>query len=704
MHINRFAMASRAMLHASLAVTLATTLAAVIPCTAAAQFPTKPPAAAPIKAAAFPPFQEATLPNGLKLLVVRNAKQPVTAVTLAFAAGSAYDPAGKSGLADLTASLLTKGAGKRSADEVSAAIEAVGGSIGAGAGKDFLSIRADVLTGSAKLAFDLIADAVIRPTFADKELELARTQTLSGLQLSQSQPASLASRAIAKGLYGDHPYSRRADPASVQAIKRDDVIAFHKARLRPSGALLVVAGSLSLAEAQKLATDAFGSWTGAPATVAAFKAPPVRTATEIVLVHRPGSVQSNIVVGNLTSTPNDPRNFGASIANRILGGGADSRLFMILREQKSWTYGAYSSLNQYKGTGMFEATAEVRTDVTDSSLVEMLKQIKRIGDEPMPVDEFSAIQNSMTGQFPLTIESAGQVAAQVVNAKLLGRPSDYVATYRQKLSAVTPAQVQAAAKALFRRDAALIVVVGDGTKLYEKLKAIAPVKLVSAEGDPMKPEDLTVKSVLVNWDLSKLVPRSDSFAILVQGKPVGYQTTKLEKADGGWKYSEDTHLATFIQQHTEVRFTDKIVMQSVMQSGKTGGQDTKIDVTYANGHAKGTAAVPGPGGIKTVTVDADVPAGSLDDNIFQPMLAALRWAPGAKFTIPIFMSGKGSATTMNAVVGGEESVEVIAGKFDTWKVNVTGGDAPITMWLEKSTGRVVKLAPVGQPVEFQLVK
>jgi len=213
-----------------------------------------------------------------------------------------------------------------------------------------------------------------------------------------------------------------------------------------------------------------------------------------------------------------------------------------------------------------------------------------------------------------------------------------------------------------------------------------------------------VKTALVNWDLGKLVPRADSFTILVQGKPFGYQTTKLEKADGGWKYSEDTRLAAFVQQHTEVRFTDKIVMQSVAQSGKTQGQETKIDVTYANGHAKGTANVPGPTGIKAVAVDADVPAGSLDDNILQPMLGALRLAPGAKFAIPVFMSGKGSATTLNAVVGGDENVEVVAGKFDTWKVNVTGGDSPITIWVEKGTGRVVKLALVGQPVEFQLAK
>ena len=670
-----------------------------------AQFPTTAPAPSVIKPAAFPPFQEATLPNGMRLLVVQNRKQPVVAISLSFPAGSAYDPRGKSGLADMVAGLLTKGAGKRSADEIAAAIEGVGGSISAGAGADFLTLGADVLENNAKLAFDLIADAAIRPTFPEKELELLRTQSLSGLQLELSQPASIASRAFAKGLYGDHAYGRRSDPASVKAITRDDVLRFHRARMRPSGALLVVAGSLSLAEAQKLATAAFGEWSGASAAVAAGKAPSGRTSTEILLVHKPGAVQSNILVGNLTWGPADPRSYAAAVADKVLGGGANARLFLILREQKSWTYGAYSAMRRHKDAGNFEASTEVRTEVTDSALVELLSQLKRIGAEPIPAKEFDDARNSLTGAFPLTIESASQVASQVSSAKLLGLPPKYVGTYRQRLAAVTVPAAQAAAKAAIRPDQALIVVVGDGAKIYEKIRTIAPVRIVSADGSPLTAADLAPKAVALDLAMERLVARSDSFSIFVQGNPLGWQTSKLEKVGNVWTYTERVQIAGFVQQSTEVSFTDKLEMRSVHQAGKQAGQDGKTDVTYASGRATGSATTPAAGGPKTITVDAEVPTGAIDDNLVSVILPALRWASGAKFRVAVFQSGKGTATTLSITVSGEESVKVPAGTFDAWKAEVTGGEAPITVWVERAGAqRLLKLALVGQPVEFQLVK
>jgi len=680
-------------------------LLAAAPHIARAQFPAQPPAAAAIKPATFPPFEEATLANGMRLLVVHSAKQPVVAVSLSFPAGSVYEPAAKAGLADMVASLLTKGAGKRTADDISGAIESVGGSIGAAASADFMEIRADVLAGDAKLAFDLMADAAMHPTFPEKEVELQRTQTLSQLTLELSQPASLAERAFARGLFGSHPYGRRSEPATVKAITRADLVAFHATRIRPAGSLLVVAGSLTMAQATQLATAAFGQWKGAapePVKLAAF---PSRTAREIVLVHRAGSVQSNIVVGNLTWRPDDPRAYGATIANRLLGGGADSRLFMTLREAKGWTYGAYSSLVRRRLMGDFEATAEVRTAVTDSALVELLSQLDRVGNEPIPADEFERTRNALTGAFPLNIESANQVAAQVSTAKLLGLPADYVPTYRQRLSAVTAAQAQAAAKAAIRPAQALIVVVGDATKLRDKLEKIAKVTLVAPDGTPLTPEDLVVKAGALDLAMERFVPRRDSFTIMVQGNALGYQLAKLEKTAGGWTYTDVTRLATFLQQNTEVRFTDTFVMQSVQQTGKVQGQDTKIDVVYANGHAKGTAATPGAGGVKNVAVDADVPAGAIDDNLLQAIFPALKWAAGAKFSVPVFQSGKGTTVNISIAVTGDESVKVLAGTFDAWKADVLGGDAPITIWIEKGGAhRLLKLSITGSPIEFQLAK
>jgi zinc protease len=209
---------------------------------AQAQYPKTPPPAGPLQPAPFPPFQEAVLPNGLRIVVVESHKQPIVSIALAFPAGGFHDPVGKEGLASMTAGLLTKGAGTRSADQIAEAIEGAGGSLGAGAGGDFLTLSASVLTTSLPLAFELMGDAVLRPSFPEKEVELLRTQTLSGLEAQKSQPASLASKAFREAIYGNLPYARNQSPASVKAITRQDILAFHNQRLKPGGALLVVAG------------------------------------------------------------------------------------------------------------------------------------------------------------------------------------------------------------------------------------------------------------------------------------------------------------------------------------------------------------------------------------------------------------------------------------------------------------------------------
>ena len=691
-----------------MSIRLAVASCALLPAlTSAQQFPTRPPAPLLLAPAKFPPFQQATLPNGLKLLVVSNPRLPVLSMSLAFPAGSQYDPDGKAGLAEMLASVLTKGADSRDADAVAAAIEGVGGSLTAGAGPDFLTINANVLAENAALAFELVADAAMRPSLADKEVELYRTQALSALQLAQSQPEAIAARVFARELYGTHPYGRSADPASVKAISRADLVAFHTTRLAPRGALLVLAGDITLVTAQQLAAAAFRGWNGMRAPAGALLGiESSRTATEIVLVHLAGSVQSNIVVGNLTWAPADPRSYAATLANKVLGGGADSRLFMILREQKGWTYGAYSSLTRHLGTGYFSASAEVRTDVTDSSLKEMLAQLNRIRTVPIPAKEFEDAKSALVGRFPLQVETSAEVAAQVSTAQLLGLAPDYVQTYRQKLQAATPVTALAAAKAAIRPDAALAVVVGDGAKLYEKLKAIAPVRLVSPDGAPLKPEDLVVKASALDLAIDRLAPRSDSFTVFVQGNPFGFQRGRLEKDGAGWKYSEDTNLGPIVQQHTEVRFGSDLVPGSVVQGGKSQGLDTKIDVSYAGGRAKGSATTPQQaGGTKTVQVDAEVPKGAIDDNMITPLLAAFRWAAGAKFTVSVFQSGKGTVLPATLTVSGEETVQVPAGTIDAWKVDLTGGEQALTFWVEKAAPyRTVKIAIVGAPVELRLVK
>lgn len=672
---------------------------------AVAQYPTSPPPAGPVTPARFPPFQQVVLTNGVRLMLVENHAQPVLSISLTMPAGSAYDPAGKEGLASMVAQLLTKGAGGRSADQIAATIEGVGGTLNAGAGPDFLTIGADVLSPQAELAFELMADAVVRPTFPESELDLLQTQTLSALQLELSQADAVASRFFARHVYGNHPYARRPTAGSTQAITREDVVQFHRRRLRPGGALLVLAGDITLARARALTTQAFRGWTGRAPAAAPFPAPPTRAQAQIILVHRPGSVQSNIVVGNTTFGPADPQFYAARLANQILGGGSDSRLFLVLREQKGWTYGAYSGLDRPKGMGTFQAGAEVRTEVTDSALHELLVQLRNLGFTPLPDSELVSAKGTLVGRFPLTIETANQVAAAVTQARLLGLPANYLQTYRTRLAAVTAAQVRAAARTMIQTRTPLIVVVGDAAKIYEQLKAIGPVTLFTPEGDPLDPAELAAKAGALDLDLARLVPVSDSFAVMVQGRPLGYQRSELRRTGDGFEFREETQIATFMQQATTVSMGADASVRAVAQTGKTQGKDTRINITYAAGRIKGDARVAGQPEFKEFSIDTAVTAGTVDDNQIQALIPALRWGPDAKWTMTVFSAGQNQSTAMNLTVKGVESVEVPAGSFEAYRAEMSGGPAVVNFFVTTAAPhRLVKITIVGAPLEFVLVK
>lgn len=668
----------------------------------AAQFPTRPPAPMPLEPAQFPPFAETILANGLRVIVVSSNKQPVVSLTLAMPGGSFHDPAGRSGIAAMMAGLLTKGAGNRTAEEIAAAIEGVGGSLSASAGIDFLTLSTAVLSGDRRLAFDLLADAALRPTFPATELDLLRKQTLSALALERSQPAAIASRAFATGIFGDHPYGRSTDEASVGAITRADLVAFHGQRVRPNQALLVIAGAIDTLEARELATTAFGAWGGVAAGVPATRAAPQRMRSEILLVHRPGSVQSNLVVGNTTWTATDARGYALTLANQVLGGASDSRLFQILREEKGWTYGAYSGAARRRVLGSFMATAEVRTEVTDSALVELLAQMRRLSVEPMPVEEFERQKQTLVGRFPLEIETAQQVASQVAGARLLGLATDYVQTYRQRLAAVTPEQARAAARQGIRADAAYVVVVGDATKLGDRLKGIAPVTIVDIDGKALATDELEIKGAALDLDLARLAPATDSFTVMVQGQPFGYQVAALARDGDGWAYRERSQLATVVQQQTEVRFGADLAMRTTSQSGRFQGQEMRLAVRYTEGTASGEGVTPGAQGMQPVKYEnVTIPIGTLDDNLVQGLLPYFKWTPTASFTVSVFASGKGVIEPRTYKVTGEEVVTLPTGDVNTYKVAVTGGEQPGTYWIESAAPhRLIKFGPANAPIEF----
>jgi hypothetical protein len=356
-------------------------------------------------------------------------------------------------------------------------------------------------------------------------------------------------------------------------------------------------------------------------------------------VHRPGSAQANIALGNTTIVPTDPIYYPARVATQTLGGGPDSRLFLILREQKSWTYGAYAALHRYRGLGYWQATAEVRTDVADSALRELLHQVDRMRSEPIPDSELVATKGFLVGSFPLTIETPSQIAGQVANVKLLGLGDDYVRLYRERLSAVTAAQARAAATRLYRRSGLTIVVVGDAVKLYDRLRTIASVRLVDVDGKPLAPADLNPRASPVALDLTQVVAHTDSSRVVVQGNPVGFTVSEVRRPADSLVYSERSNLAggTF-EQHTTVALDPGDgAVRRVDQKTTQQGQTTETHLTYGAGRAKGSSAAVQPdGSVKQFDIDTALPPGTSDENAVPFVVPALPLVAGKSIALTFF--------------------------------------------------------------------
>jgi hypothetical protein len=487
----------------------------------------------------------------------------------------------------------------------------------------------------------------------------------------------------------------------VKAITRADLTGFHDRYFRADNALLVVSGDVTTAQVQELARKDFGAWKGGGAPQVAFTDPPARQGTTIYLVNRPGSVQSNILVGDVAIRPDNPDYYPLQVMNQIVGGGTDSRLFTILREQKGWTYGAYSQVTRPKNVGYFVANAEVRTAVTDSALTEMLHQLRRIRDEPISTQELDAARSFLVGSFPLRIETASQIASQVARNRLLGLPAEELLSYRDRIQAVTAADVQRVAREYVRPDQAVIVVVGDASQIYPTLQGIAPIVLTDVEGKPMQPGDLTVKASTDRFDATRLKPMTLEYRVLVQGNAMGDATTTLAKEGGQWVSTQKVNAAGATQEEV-TRFDDAFTPVSSHQTAAQGPIQMEVTLTFADGKVTGTAKLPAQmGGDRTI--DTAVPPGTVFNGMGQWILAASELRPGKTISVPAFNAQSGSAANATFKVGAAEQVTVPAGTFATFKVDATVGPQQLTLWVRQDAPHIaVKQEIAGQPVVVEL--
>jgi zinc protease len=443
---------------------------------------TTPPEPFPVSEFALPEITENVLENGLELVVIERPELPLLSVDLYLPGGGSAVPADKAGLAEITASLLTRGTETRSAQEIASVIEQEGGSIGAGASSDSLSVGVFALKEDIDLAFDLLSDVALNPTFPEAEFEIEREGLLTGLQFELDDPEALGYRVFNQLIYGEHPYGNLISEESLADLSRADVVEFYQSQLNPDGALLIVAGDVTTEEALEYAEETFGQWE-AEGERQAVTYPELSSPDEttIYLVDRPGSTQAQFIIGQAGLVGNDPERFGAQVMNRILGGDFNARLSLDLREEKGYTYGIYSSFNFPADRGTFDISTAVRNEVAGPALEAILNQINRIRNEEVPVDELADVKSSLIGGYALGLETYQAFINQVASLKLRGLPLETLSQYIQNIEPIDEARVLEAAQQYLNPEQFVIVVVGDASAIQDDLEAIAPVEIIEAE-------------------------------------------------------------------------------------------------------------------------------------------------------------------------------------------------------------------------------
>ncbi|MGQ0814109.1 MAG: M16 family metallopeptidase [Gemmatimonadota bacterium] len=443
----------------------------------------KPPPPLPMGPVAFPAFAERTLKSGAQVLVVENHEQPVVSVAIYIrGAGETSDTDAKPGVASMTATLLDAGTATRTSKQIAETIEGMGASVNTSAGPDWATVNASMLKSDVDAVLAVIADILVNATYPADEVETERKRSLTDLQVSLSRPATLAQRQFLTHVFGPHPYGRLTTTPGLRAITRADLVAFHRTYYKPSNALIVVAGDVEPAAIAAKLEQHLAGWAGTTATRPTFASAPAVAQRAIILVNKPGAVQAAFRIGHTIVPATSPDWPALSVAQYILGGGSSGWLFDNLREKKGFTYGAYAQSVQRLDPGYFMMYGDVRNEVADSAFELFIDLGSKLRKEPVTAAELDLAKAYLTGNFPLTIETPQQIASQVAQSRLLGQARDHVQTWRQRLAAVSAADVQRVAIQYYNPENALVVVSGDASILKPKLEKFGKVTVVDEEG------------------------------------------------------------------------------------------------------------------------------------------------------------------------------------------------------------------------------
>lgn len=437
----------------------------------------------------FPRFQRAVLPNGLKLIVAPISKLPIVTISVIADAGAVADPAGGSGLAQLTAKLLLEGTTSPDGTAITDRFERLGASIDSHADWDVAAVTVTTLTDKLAESFDLLGAVLRRPGFSEREVERLKAERLAELLQQRAEPRGLADELFSRFLYDSR--SRYAlpdggDETSVRGLTRAEVVRFYEARYSPSSMTMVVAGDVETRAFERMAAAVFGDWRGPLTAPATSSDEPARRSRALHIVNKPDAPQSELRIGHVGLPRHHPDYFPVVIMNAVLGGLFSSRINLNLREVHGYTYGANSYFDWRRQKGPWVVATAVASEVTPAAATEVLKEIDRFRAAPITDDELTLATSYLDGVFPIRFETTSAIAAALTALVVYDLPDDWYDEYRARVRAVTSSDVLVAAERHLHPEALQMVVVGSATAVREGMEAIAfgPVQRYDVEGRP----------------------------------------------------------------------------------------------------------------------------------------------------------------------------------------------------------------------------
>ncbi len=456
-----------------------------------------PPAPATPRSVKFPQPVEKTLANGLRVIAVERQGMPLVTAELAFRSGAETDPADLAGLADFTASLLTKGTKKRSAPEIAEAMEALGGSLNASAGWDVSNVNTTVMSSKIEPALEILADVVRNPTFQEEEIERYRTQATDDLNVALSRPGSLARFVAARVVYGDAPYGHTSGgtPESLARIKRDDIVKMHATYFRPDNAIFVIGGDIAPDQAFKVADKLFGDWAKPSSAIPATAPLPsdfaAKAKSRVLVIDKPDAGQAAVLLVRPGIRRSDPQYYPGIVANGVLGGGYSARLNYEIRIKRGLSYGAGSGLDARRDVGLFVASTQTKNESGAEVAGLLVSELRRLGSEDVPAVELTPRQATLTGNFARNLETTGGLVGQIATFAAQGLPLDTVNDYIASVQKVSAADVKSFADKRLSSASSSLVIVGDASKFLDALKKEFP----SVEVIPVDDLDLNTAAL-----------------------------------------------------------------------------------------------------------------------------------------------------------------------------------------------------------------